>query len=329
MKTKIALVIASRAELSHHVAVQTEEMPHESKPSRRSVRRRVTQGLVFVLVLLVIGVWVIVWHVAPRNMVSPPRTGVGVAPRPGIQSLRIEVADHIRLSAWKAVPVGKPRAAIIVLHGIADSKLSAQGSLLSLSQMGLLALAPDMRGHGESDGMATYGFYEKADLSVLRESIEQEYPGIPVGLWGTSYGGAVALQAAAADARFDFVIAESTFSSLQEIACDQVSLHSHAALAWLAPIALRRAGDMGHFDPAKVSPAQAVASISTPILHLHGDRDEVIPFAHGDRIRASAGGRRYRFVSIAGGGHYHLRQGDPATYDQETSRFLDEVIPGR
>jgi alpha-beta hydrolase superfamily lysophospholipase len=252
-----------------------------------------------------------------------------VTPQSGIQSLRIEVADHIRLSAWKAVPVGKPRAAIIVLHGIADSKVSAQGSLLSLSQMGLLALAPDMRGHGESDGMATYGFYEKADLSVLRESIEQEYPGIPVGLWGTSYGGAVALQAAASDARFDFVIAESTFSSLQEIACDQVSLHSHAALSWLAPIALRRAGDMGHFDPVQVSPAQAVASISAPILHLHGDRDEVIPFAHGDRIRASAGARRYRFVSIAGGGHYHLRQGDPATYDQETSRFLDDVIPGR
>jgi alpha-beta hydrolase superfamily lysophospholipase len=328
MIKRIALVIASREELSHHVAVKTEEMPHESKPSRSSVRRRVTQGLLFVLVLLVIGVWVIVWHVAPRNMVSPPRTGVGVAPRPGIESLRIEVAENIHLSVWKAAPVGKPRAAIIVLHGIADSKVSAQGSLLSLSQMGLLALAPDLRGHGESDGMATYGFHEKADLSVLLEAVEQEFPGIPVGLWGTSYGGAVALQAAASDARFDFVIAESTFSSLQEIARDQVSLHSHSSLAWLAPIALRRAGDMGHFDPTQVSPAQAAASISAPILHLHGERDEVIPVAHGYRIGASARSGSYRFVYIVGGGHYDLRQSDPATYDRETARFLTDVLPG-
>ena len=159
-------------------------MANENKRPRRSKRRKWLQGLILVLLVIVIGVWIIVWHVAPRNMVSPPRTGVGVTPQSGIQSLRIEVADHIRLSAWKAVPVGKPRAAIIVLHGIADSKASTQGSLRSLSQMGLRALAPDMRGHGESDGMATYGFYEKADLSVLRESIEQEYPGIPVGLWG-------------------------------------------------------------------------------------------------------------------------------------------------
>lgn len=277
--------------------------------------------------MMAIAVWVVVWFVAPQNMVRPPRTGLGVVPAAGIVPFSLEVATNTHLAVWQAAPAGKPRAAVIVLHGIADSKASAQGTLSALAGMGMLALAPDLRGHGESDGLASYGFHEKADLSVLREKIEQEHPGISVGLWGTSYGGAVALQTAAADARFDFVIVESTFSSLHEIARDQVSAHTHAALAWVAPIALRRAGAMAYFDAAQVNPARAAASISAPILHLHGDCDEVIPVAHAHRIQAAATGKRYRFVTIAGGGHYHLRQSAATTYDRETSNFLTEVLP--
>ena len=301
-------------------------MKTESKPSPRSLWRKWIHRFFLLLIAFGLGLWIVIWFVAPQNMVQPPRTGRDVVPAAGIVPFALEVAPNTRLAVWQAAPVGKPRAAVIVLHGIADSKASAQGSLVALSGMGLLALAPDLRAHGESDGFASYGFHEKADLTILREKVENEHPGIPVGLWGTSYGGAVALQTAAADARFDFVIVESTFSSLHEIACDQVSAHTHAALAWVAPIALRRAGGMAHFDATQVNPARAAASISAPILHLHGDSDEVIPVAHAHRIRDAATGRNYRYVTITGGGHYHLRQTDPTTYDRETSSFLAEVV---
>ncbi len=291
----------------------------------RSRKRKLLVGL-GVVVLILIGIaWLLIWHVAPRAILEPPRNGVGATPPTAIVPVSFTVSDEITLAAWKAVPHHSPRAAMIVLHGISDSKASQQGTLSHLARRGILAIAPDLRGHGDSPGVASYGFHEKADLARILDTLENEYPGIPVGLWGTSYGGAVAVQSAAADPRFDFVIVESTFSSLIEVGREQVSIHSFESLEWIAPLAIARAGKLGNFDPQQIAPAVAMRSITVPVLHLHGECDEMISFSHALAIKAAAQGSNYRFVSVPMAGHYNLRNTDPVTYDRETSRFLDEV----
>ena len=299
------------------------------QPARHfRIRKLLVRLGIFALILAAV-FWLIIWHIAPRAVIQPQRAGVGATPPTGIEPVSYKISNDIHLAAWKAVPQGSPRAAIIVLHGIADSKASQHGTISHLASHGILGIAPDLRGHGDSPGLASYGYQEKTDLSRILDSLEAEYPGIAVGLWGTSYGGAVALQAAALDPRFDFVIVESTFSSLTQIGREQVAHHSHACLAWITPIALSRAGKLGHFDPLQVSPAQAIRAITVPILHLHGENDELIPLSHAHEIRANATSPHYRFVSAPLAGHYNLRNTDPVTYDRETSSFLDQVIPAR
>lgn len=296
------------------------------KNSKRRSWKRTLMVALGVLFLVIIGaVWLVIWHVAPRAMVNPVRTNAGALPPAGVRASALQVGDGIQLAVWQAAPKGKPRAAIILLHGIADSKKCFAGSLRSWADQGILAIAPDLRGHGDSGGTASYGDWEKYDMSRLREEVTREHPGIPVGLWGTSYGGAVALQSAAADPLFSFVIVESTFSSLRKIACDQVSMHTHGSLAWLAPIALRRAGELGNFDFSRVEPARAAGMISMPVLHLHGEKDELISIEHAHLIRAASRGARYQFLSFAQGGHYNLRASDTATYDRVTQKFLKSV----
>lgn len=301
--------------------------------SQKSVRRSLIRKLFYffstVALIVIAAVWLTIWHIAPRHVVQPPRTGMGATPPPGIESTSIQISADLHLAVWKARPTGKPRAALIMLHGICDSKASLQGSLDAFSRMGILALAPDLRGHGDSGGTASYGFHEKGDLARLLDSIKKDHPSIPVGLWGTSYGGAVALQAAAADPRFSFVIVESTFASFHQIGCDQVGRHAHPCLEWLAPIALQRAGELGNFDFTQINPAKAASLIAAPVLHLHGEKDEIISLAHAHRIQASAKGTRYQFISIPNGGHYNLRASDPTAYDRATSRFLAQVLPKR
>lgn len=293
------------------------------RPKSRKRKLLVCLGAV---TLLMIGIaWVIIWHIVPRAILNPQRNGVSAKPPSGIEAVSFEVSDKISLTAWKANPPGKPRAAVIVLHGIADSKASQHGTLSHLASRGMLAIALDLRGHGDSPELASYGFHEKADLSRILDALEAEHPGMPVGIWGTSYGGAVALQSAAADERFDFLIVESTFSNLITMGREQVSLHAWSSLEWVAPISLARAGKLGDFDPKQIAPAQAIRSIAVPVLHLHGENDEIIPFSHALEIKAAAQGANYRFVAVPGAGHYNLRNTDPLTYDQETSRFLEEV----
>jgi alpha-beta hydrolase superfamily lysophospholipase len=300
-------------------------MTRQAAPHSRKRKLLVRLGTV---ALIVIGIaWLFIWHIAPRAILEPQRNGGGATPPPGIEPVSFKVTDEIALAAWKAVPQNSPRAAVIVLHGIADSKASQHGTLSHLARRGILAIALDLRGHGDSPGLASYGFHEKADLACILDSLENEYPGILVGLCGTSYGGAVALQSAAADPRFDFLIVESTFSSLTEVGREQVSIHAFESLEWLAPIAIARAGKLGNFDPQQIAPAEAMRSITVPVLHLHGESDEIIPFSHALKIKAAAQATNYRFVSVPKAGHYNLRNTDPVTYDKETSRFLDEVSP--
>jgi pimeloyl-ACP methyl ester carboxylesterase len=65
--------------------------------------------------------------------------------------------------------------------------------------------------------VCTYGFYEKKDLGRVLDRIG---PG-PIILIGSSLGAAVALQAAAEDARITAVVAAESFSDLATVAAER------------------------------------------------------------------------------------------------------------
>jgi alpha-beta hydrolase superfamily lysophospholipase len=234
------------------------------------------------------------------------------------------------MRVWEARPNELPKAAMLVLHGVSDSKASQVETLRFLARRGVYAMAPDFRAHGDSGGkFATYGYAEKSDMTLLRRAIEKEFPGIRVGLWGTSYGGAVALQAMGADREFDFGIIESTFADLREIARRQVTMRTTLPVSGLGPYFINEAGKVASFDPGEVSPERSIERIRVPLLHLHGEADELIPIDQGHRIARHAKDPNYRFVPIARGTHYHLRAGDPATYGREVEAFLSRTVDGK
>ena len=260
-------------------------------------------------------------------IVQPERKGVGAAVPDDLKARTFILPDRVEVRAWEARPAGAPAAAMLVLHGVSDSKASQVETLRFLARRGVLAMAPDFRAHGDSGGtFATYGFQEKHDLTLLRRAIENEFPGIRVGMWGTSYGGAVALQSMAIDDRFDFAIIESTFADLRGIARRQVTMRTTLPVSGLGPYFIDEAGKLASFDPGEVSPERAIGRIEVPVLHLHGEADSLIPIDQAQQIAAQAKGPDYRFVPIARGGHYNLRAGDPERYDREVRAFLDRMI---
>lgn len=268
--------------------------------------------------------------IASDAILHPRRKGVGAAVPEGMQARTFMMPDRAEIRTWEARPEGKPKAAVFVLHGISDSKATQANTLRFLARDGMLAIAPDFRAHGDSGGPdATYGYLEKEDISRLRGAVEHEFPGLPVGLWGSSYGGAVALQAMGIDPDFDFAIIENTFADLRDISRQQVANHTSLPLTGLGPYFIDKAGRKAGFDPGEVSPEKSVERIKVPVLHMHGENDEIIPIAHGRRIASHAKAKGYRFVPIKGGTHFHLKAGDPATYSREVEGFLKKVTEGR
>ncbi|WP_367874829.1 alpha/beta hydrolase [Luteolibacter sp. Populi] len=262
-------------------------------------------------------------------IVHPTRKGVGAPLPEGMTARTFVLPDQVEIHTWEARPEGAPKAAVLVLHGISDSKASQVETLRYLARRGIVAMAPDLRAHGDSGGpFATYGFVEKNDLSLLRRVMENEFPGIKVGLWGTSYGGAVALQSMGVDDQFDFAIIESTFADLRDIARQQVMNHTSLPVSNLGPYMINEAGKLASFDPGEVSPEKSMERIKVPVLHMHGEDDEIIPISQGRRIASHAKDADYRFVPIAKGTHFGLKAGDPKKYDREVKAFLDRVVDG-
>jgi pimeloyl-ACP methyl ester carboxylesterase len=225
------------------------------------------------------------------------RTDVG---RPDIPH-RPVVFDSggVRLVGW-LFPAASPRKGLIVyLHGIADNRRSGIGFAQRFTAQGYDVLAYDGRAHGESGGaFCTYGFHERHDVSRALDSL-----GVAEAvLFGSSLGGAVALQAAAGDTRVRGVIAQSAFADLREIVEERARGFGILFRSSDVAEAIRLAERKAAFRADEVSPRALGPRIHVPVLLLHGEKDRETSPAHARRIYDALAGPR-RLVMVAGAGH--------------------------
>jgi pimeloyl-ACP methyl ester carboxylesterase len=202
----------------------------------------------------------------------------------------------LTLRGWKFRHSGPARGTVIYLHGSADNRTSGLFVAERFTRRGYDVVVYDSRAHGESEGEAcTYGYYEKQDLRHVIDAVE---PG-PVAVLGVSLGGAVALQAAAIDARIRTVVAVSTFSDLRTVATERAP---RIASTDDIEAAFRLAESIAHFRVDDVSPVASARKIEVPVLLVHGQDDHETPAAHSQRIFAALPGPK-RLLLVPGAGH--------------------------
>ena len=159
--------------------------------------------------------------------------GVAAASGPGpvtARHVRISVTDgphddqHVVLDATFFTPSGTGRVpSILLAHGFGETKDDVRPEAESLAQAGFAVLTWSARGFGASTGQIALDSpdYEVKDVEGLsswlaaQPQVLLDHPGDPrVGIAGDSYGGGIALLAAAYDHRIDAVVAQSTWNNL-------------------------------------------------------------------------------------------------------------------
>lgn len=172
----------------------------------------------------------------------------------------------------------KTRGNIILLHGIRSDKNSLSDREKYFNKQGFNTFAMDLRGHGKSGGeYCTYGYKEKEDVKKLVDYLSQKnQPDLPLGIYGHSLGGAVAIQALAIDKRIDFGIIESTYSDFTKITSDYSEYYTGLRFESLHADLLERSGELAGFVYDKVNPKDYCSLISQPVLMVHGAEDEKI-----------------------------------------------------
>lgn len=249
-------------------------------------------------------IFVVLSYILQMMLFHPSREEAREVERLG-QRVTYRASDGVRLSSWLVRARGSRRRTLVYFHGNAATASDCWGWASLLREQGTDVLLAEYRGYGQSEGRPSAAGIELDAAAAVRFLLEDErVPPSELVVHGQSLGGAAAISALAGPAR-DAAggVIESSFTSLHDMARQVVGL----PLTYAVP-------DAYHLDSAS-----RASRVRAPVLQIHGDQDEVIPYAIGERLRDALSPRR--FVRVPGGQHNLL------DVDAEIVRFLDEVAP--
>lgn len=239
----------------------------------------------------------------PADVAGTPLPG---EPRPPAETLTLPIAGGGEVVAWfapaPAIGLGAPAPMVIYCHGNAELIDFQDFVLAGYRRLGVSVLLPEYRGYGRSAGKPSQTAIV-GDIVRFHDLLAGR-PGVDASriiLHGHSLGGGVAAQVAV-QRRPAALILQSTFTSLASFSS-----------RYLAPSFLAR----HPFRTDRVLP-----TLDVPLLIMHGARDEIVPVAHGRRLRQLAPGATYMEFDC---GHLDMPgDGNRQAYWELIRRFLSE-----
>jgi pimeloyl-ACP methyl ester carboxylesterase len=261
----------------------------------------------------------------PLGAVDPAASGL---PEPAVVDVP---GDGVRLSSWFFRNPRKERCAVIMLHGFGGARAEVVGASPIFWKRGCDLLLYDSRGHGTSTpALLTFGVHERQDLRLAIRWLAQrtKLPVGRIGLIGWSYGAASAIQAAAEVPGLAFVVADSSYSSLADIARVQAGKQFGSWTKIFVPGALKLAGIRAGFDPGNASPASEIRRVKAPVLLIHSRQDAFTPYQHSQKILAASDRTRTRLVIPSWSApHAESYTKRPAAYIKIVDSFLQRYDP--
>ena len=248
---------------------------------------------------------------------------IGLSPLQASADSKVErtitTAPGVSIDTSLYLPAKVPAPAIMIAHGFGGSKDSVASDAQFFADKGFVVLTWTARGFGDSTGQISMNAPdgEVADtralityLSQNKNVIQDKATDPRVGIMGGSYGGANALITAGTDKRIDAVIADITWSDLENDLFPQSALGTSAsgpfkkvwAGTFFSAVSLQKAflGECGSFaqqwcdaysnavlngvpnasDKAllqSVSPKNYIQGLSAPTLLTQGQADSLFP----------------------------------------------------
>jgi fermentation-respiration switch protein FrsA (DUF1100 family) len=263
---------------------------------RRSRWKRPVIWLLALVALLQIGVPLALWLVRDRLVFLPsaePRAeeAVRLIARAGGRLVHVQRKDGRLLAAYDiAARDAAPGAPVVLfLHGNAGNLAQrAELAVWFAEEARVSLLMIDYSGYGGNPGAPSEAEAELDALAAYDHLRAAGHEARRIVLYGESLGGALAL-AVATQRDCAGLVVQSSFASLAAMA--------RAKFPWLPLAAVLARGAFPSEERAR--------QLRCPLLVVHGTRDELVPFAQGERLREAAGARG-ELLAIEGAGHNDL-----------------------
>ena len=264
-------------------------------------------------VLVYLGACAYMWQ-TQRQQIFEPNPQLQTTPdRLGLQFEEVHIqsgsgADQGDLDAWWIPAESADAPTILYLHGN-DKNIGAAHDLdnaARLHGMGYSLLMVDYRGYGKSTGgePAESKVYEDAESSWRYLIRQRKTESKRTFIYGHSLGGAIAINLAIHHPDAGGLIAESTFTSMMDMADREYSY---------LPVDLllnQRFDSMGKIRRLKI-----------PLLLIHGTWDARVPYQMSQRLFESAPQPKFLKL-INGGDHSNSSMVAPLEYRAAVSEFV-------
>jgi fermentation-respiration switch protein FrsA (DUF1100 family) len=244
-------------------------------------------GRIAAALVLAYGALCGVLYFAQRSLLYFPSGEIATPADRGVEAsvITATTADGETLKLWWAPP-REGRAVVIHFHGNGGNQSLWSGVFRDLIASGYGLLSLSYRGYGGSTGKPSeQGLIEDARAAFATATTLAR--GSPIVLFGDSLGSGVAT-ALAAEKPISGLILNAPFTAVVDVA-QEVYPFLPARLLMTDTFLSR----------------ERITRVRAPILMLHGDQDETVPFAQGQRLFALAPEPK-RFVAIPGGRHSNL-----------------------
>lgn len=220
------------------------------------------------------------------------------------ESIIFEANDKTKLHAWY-IPKKDAKTTLFFLHGNGGNISHRLDSIKNFNSLGMNVFIFDYRGYGNSEGTAneqnTYDDAKNAWKYLLKHKNIKDKDII---IFGRSLGGTIAAKLGS-ELNPKAIILESTFTSVKEFASD--------AYPFVPKFLIR----------FKYETTKYLKDINYPILIIHSEDDNIIPFKYGESVFKNANEPK-TFVKIKGNHNYGFIE-SKNIYIPALKRFLQEI----
>lgn len=236
--------------------------------------------------------------------------------------------DNLNLHAYKVLNQNDSNKWVITVHGYTSEGINMSSYAKNYYDIGYNVLIPDLRSHGLSEGdYIGMGWDDRLDIIDWINTILEYNPNAEIVLHGVSMGAATVSMVSGEDlpSNVKAIVADCGYTSVwDEFAYqldDLFSLPEFPILNVSSLVAKVRAG----YFLGEASTLKQVAKSKTPILFIHGDEDDFVPYYMMEELYNATSSEK-EMLTIKNAGHAKASEIDPETYWTTVSNFINKYI---
>jgi len=210
-----------------------------------------------------------------------------------------------------------------MIHGTGSDAKSLLHEAKVLSRSGIGTLRIDLPGHGQSDGVVSWG---KPDVEAVRSSVDwllkNQSGAKSIGIYGFSMGAMIAIRSAFGDSRIRAVALSGCMTNMTDSFIYQAGGITRFTryMPWLAAYAFRGVEIWSN------QPDQIIGGLAgRPLFIVTGSKDETNPVSMSERLFEISSEPKFKLI-IDGAGHGDYTQSAPDLFSASLVGFFSEHL---